>query len=118
MLPGRAQSLGDCKALISTWCRALESVTSEGKDLPGAIDQLLSHVSDLLNERRLNHRSITAITGLQLPDSVSPIELGSGAVLRRLTQEELAELGSHDITFGQHHSFFRLLKKLSTTALS
>ena len=103
VLPGRSQQLGDCKALISTWCRALESVTPEGKDLLGAIDQLLSHVSDLLNERRLNHRSITAITGLQLPTSASPIELGNGAVLRRLTQEELVELGSHDITFGQHH---------------
>ncbi len=103
VLPGQAMSLADCKALLVTWCSALEVDPTAQQSLPKAIDSLLADLGRLLDEKTLTHRAITSLVGVKLSGVDVPIHVDRGVTLRPLSENEVVELGAQDIAFGQPH---------------
>ena len=75
-------NLANSAALISIWCRFLET-------------------------KILTESIITAFSGIRLPCTRNSIALGPDACLRTLSEEELIELGSEDIVFNENIDFVR-----------
>ncbi len=103
VLPGQAMHLGDCKALLSTWCLALDLDPITQVSLPTAIENLLANLERLLDERVLTHHATTSLAGVKLVGIDFPIPIDRGVTLRQLSENELVELGAQDITFGHPH---------------
>lgn len=103
VLPNQAMQLGDSKELVATWCRALESTEADEDAVDVQIALLIEKFSALLDERRLTHRITTSIAGLKLPAKDFTLSLDHGVTLRSMTDDELVELSSQDITFGREH---------------
>ena len=103
VLPGRAMHLGDCTSLLSTWCSALDIDPNTQNSLPDAIEALLLRLGNLLEEKRLTHRATTSLAGVKMTGIDFPINISEGIILRQLSDAEIVELGSQDITFGHPH---------------
>lgn len=103
VLPDRALSLADSGALISTWCRFLEDRSRDGSSTEDGIESLIGTLDEVLETKTLTESVVTVLAGIQLPAPHPTIELAGGAFLRSLTEEELIELGAHDVTFGHRH---------------
>ena len=103
VLPGQAIHLGDCNSLLSTWCLALDLDPSTQVSLPSAVEALLANLGKLLEERSLIHHTTTSLAGVKLDGIDFPIPIDRGIALRQLSENEIVELGAHDITFGHSH---------------
>ena len=103
VLPGRAMHLGDSTSLLSSWCSVLDLDPNTQVSLPDAIEALLGDLGKLLDTKRLTHRATTCLAGVKLDGMGVSISIGEGVTLRQLSDAELVELGSQDITFGQPH---------------
>ena len=101
VLPGRSMHLTDTTALFSAWCHALARDQPKADNLAPLVHRLLCDFSVLLDCRVLKHRVSTSISGLRLPSQQFSLALPDNAVLRSMSDDELSELSSHDITFGR-----------------
>jgi hypothetical protein len=99
-LPGQTQLIRDAKSLVTAWCLTTAKYISSATTQDAAIERLLAEVDAVLNTRRLEQTVTTALKGLQLPPEVHPLTLPNGLLLRALTDDELSDLASHDVIFG------------------
>jgi hypothetical protein len=103
VLPGRAISLSNPASLVSTWCRFLEERTPDGSAADQNIEMLLAALATALGSRTLTESAVTVFAGVQLPSTDTVIELAPSARLRSLSEQELIDIGSEDVTFGHGH---------------
>lgn len=99
VLPNCAVNLsGCCHAMVAVWCSALKDASRADLELPDAIEDLLICLGDVIDKKRLVHRTITSLAGLTLEAVEEPVVVSEGVTLRLLTGGELITLGAHDIT--------------------
>lgn len=114
VLPGRAMSLSDPAALVSTWCRYLEEQSLVGRTEDQAVEALLTALSAVLESKTLTESAVTVFTGVQLAAADTVIELSPSVRLRALSEQELVEIGAEDITFGHGHGHGLLMHSVSS----
>lgn len=109
-----SQLIQDCFALCSSLCRAAVLKVDASCSLENAIANVISELDLLLVTGSAEREILTALSGLKLPDGIDRIELGDELYIRRLTIDEIADLGSNDIS---SESRFDLTSRFVTTAL-
>lgn len=95
---GGSQFIQDCFALCSCLSREAARRISETVPTDAAILSVVSDLDNLLTTRSAEREVLTLLTGLKLPEGVERISLDNGLYIRLLTADEIAELGSNDIS--------------------
>lgn len=100
-----SQLIQDCFALCS--CLSLEVSRRIGPSLSleAAIASVISDLENLLITGTAEREVLTALNGLKLPDGVGRIDLDKGLYIRPLTDDEISEFGSNDISSGSRYDF-------------
>lgn len=93
-----SQLIQDCFALCSSLSREVAQRIPEYSSIDEAIASVVSDVEKILTTRTGEREILTVLTGLKLPEGVERIDLDSGLYIRLLTADEIADLGSNDIT--------------------
>lgn len=81
--------------LVSWWCNYLTE-TPHGQP-KRSIDTLLVELDSLLRDEKVIAETISPLAGLTLPEDVDEIVMGDGLKLRRLSVEEIGDLGTSDL---------------------
>jgi hypothetical protein len=95
---GVSQLIPDSFALCSCLSQEAARRISETVSTDAAILSVVSDLDNLLTTRNAEREVVTLLTGLSLPEGVERISLDNGLYIRPLTADELAELGSNDIS--------------------
>jgi hypothetical protein len=107
-------AIQDCFALCSSLtreaCRRIGP--SFSPDL--AIASVISDLDDILTSGTAKREVLTALNGLKLPNGVDRIDLDKGLYIRALSADEIADIGSNDIS---SESRYDLTSKSVSTAL-
>ena len=92
------QLIQDCFALCS--CLSMEAALRipEHSSIEAAISSVVSDLERILTTRSGEREILTVLNGLKLPEGVERIDLDNGLYIRLLTANEIADLGSNDIT--------------------
>jgi hypothetical protein len=93
-----SQLIQDCFALCSCLSREAAQRIPEHASIDEAISSVVSDLEKILTTRTGEREILTVLTGLKLPDGVARIDLDNGLYIRLLTADEIADLGSNDIT--------------------
>jgi hypothetical protein len=111
---GGSQFIQDCFALCS--CLSQEAVRRipETVSTDAAILSVISDLDSLLTTGNAEREVLTLLTGLKLPEGVERIPLDNGLYIRLLTADEIAELGSNDIS---SESRYNLASRFVTAAV-
>ena len=95
---GGSQFIQDCFALCSCLSREAARRISETNSTDAAVFSVVSDLDNLLTTRSAEREVLTLLTGLKLPEGVERISLANGLYIRLLTADEIADLGSNDIS--------------------
>lgn len=95
---GGSQFIQDCFALCSCLLREAARRIFETASTDAAVLSVVSDLDNLLTTRNAEREVLTLLTGLKLPEGVERISLDNGLYIRLLTADEIAELGSNDIS--------------------
>lgn len=112
--PGGSQMIQDVFGLTTSLCRAALRYVEASLSIEDAIKCVISELDLLLATGSATREVLTALSGLRLPDGIDRIELGEDLRLRRLTGDEISDLGSNDISSESRHD---LTSRFVTTAL-
>ncbi|MBL8379965.1 MAG: hypothetical protein JNM79_18995 [Burkholderiales bacterium] len=93
-----SQLIQDCFALCSCLSREVALRIPEHSSIEAAIFSVISDLEKILTKRTGEREILTVLTGLKLPEGVERIDLDNGLYIRLLTADEIADLGSNDIT--------------------
>jgi len=93
-----SQFIQDCFALCSCLSREAARRVSETTSTDAAVLSVVSDLDSLLTTRNAEREVLTLLAGLKLPEGVERISLDNGLYIRLLTADEIAELGSNDIS--------------------
>ena len=93
-----SQLIQDCFALCSCLSREAALRIPEHSSIEAAIFSVVSDLEKILTTRTGEREILTVLTGLKLPEGVERIDLDNGLYIRLLTADEIADLGSNDIT--------------------
>lgn len=95
---GGSLFIQDCFALCSCLSREASRRISESVSTDAAIVGVVSSLDNILATRNAEREVLTLLTGLKLPEGVERIPLDNGLYIRLLSADEIAELGSNDIS--------------------
>ena len=109
-----SQLIQDCFALCSCLSREAALRIPEHPSIETAIFSVVSDLEKVLTTRTAEREVLTVLTGLKLPEGVERIDLDSGLYIRLLTPDEIADLGSNDIT---SESRYDLTSRFVTSAV-
>jgi hypothetical protein len=104
----------DAFALTATFCQAALRYFEKLEAIDLSIDLVLSELEYLIASGTATEVILTALSGLKLPDEIDEVNLASGLCIRRLTENELSEIGSNDVS---SESRYDITSKFVTTAL-
>jgi len=94
--------LSRCFALCSCLSREAAQRIPEHSSIDEAISSVVSDLEKILTTKTGKREILTVLTGLKLPEDVDRIDLDDGLddglYIRLLTADEIADLGSNDIT--------------------
>lgn len=93
-----SQLIQDCFALCSCLSREAALRISEYSSIDAAVASVVSDLETVLSTRSGEREILTVLTGLKLPEGDERIDLDSGLYIRLLTADEIADLGSNDIS--------------------
>jgi len=93
-----SQLIQDCFALCSCLSREAAQRIPEHSSIDEAISSVVSDLEKILTTKTGKREILTVLTGLKLPEGVDRIDLDDGLYVRLLTADEIADLGSNDIT--------------------
>lgn len=113
-MPGRSQKIQDAATLATCWCREAEKYSAKGAPPERAIESVLDDLHAVLLSRHVTQQVRTPLSGLTFPEEVEQIALNERFSIRKLSDEEISDLGSHDITSGERHDVMSL--SVSTAA--
>ena len=113
-IPGRIQKIQDAASLATCWCGEAEKYTAKGVPPDEAIEHVLDELNRVLLSRQVEQQVRTPLSGLTFPDDVQRIVLNERFSIRKLSDDEISDLGSHDITSGERHDVMSL--SVSTAA--
>ncbi|MBU1692276.1 MAG: hypothetical protein KJ958_10570 [Gammaproteobacteria bacterium] len=113
-VPGRSQKIQDVTSLATCWCKEAERHLATGVPMNDAIGKVLDDLHAVLISRRVKQQVRTPLSGLTLPEGVEWIELTDRFSVRKLSDEEISDLGSHDVTSGDRHDI--ISRSVSTAA--
>lgn len=106
--PSHSWLIQDALGLVICWCQAAAQYVKNGASVDASISRVLRELDAMLSSRRAIHELITPLTGLNLPEDLDSLSLGDRVVLRKLTPEELSDLGSNDVSSTNHHDILSL----------
>lgn len=102
-LPGHVLKIPDAASLAACWCQGAKKYTEQQVSINESIERILNDLHGVLVSRRLIQQVRSPLGGLILPEGVERIDLTNSVLIRKLSVEEISDLGSHDITFGRNH---------------
>ena len=111
---GGSQFIQDCFALCSCLSREAARRISESTSTDAAVLSVVFDLDNLLTTRHAEREVLTLLAGLKLPEGIERIPLDNGLYIRLLTNGEIAELGSNDIS---SESRYDLTSRFVTTAV-
>jgi hypothetical protein len=93
------KSLGLAISLLAALIFGVESARrlTETASVEEAVSSAVADLDTLLTTRKGKREVITALNGLTLSDGIERIDFDHGLHIRRLTGDEIADLGSNDI---------------------
>lgn len=95
---GGSQLIQDCFALCSCLSREAAQRIPAYPSIDAAVFSVVSDLERVLTTRNAEREVLTVLTGLKLPEEVERIDLDNGLYIRLLTTDEIADLGSNDIS--------------------
>ena len=93
-----SQFIQDCFALCSCLSREAARRVTESSSLEAAVASVVTDLDNLLSTKNGEREILTLLTGLKLPEGIERISFDKGLYIRLLTADEIAELGSNDIS--------------------
>jgi hypothetical protein len=93
-----SQLIQDCFALCSCLSREAAQRIPEHSSIDAAISSVVSDLERILTTGSGEREILTVLTGLKLPEGVKRIDLDNGLYIRLLSADEIADLGSNDIS--------------------
>lgn len=99
-----SQLIQDCFALCSCLAQEAAQRIPVYPSIDAAVSSVISDLEKLLTTSIAEREILTALTGLKLPEGVERLDLDSGLYLRLLTAEEIADLGSNDISLESRYN--------------
>jgi hypothetical protein len=109
-----SQLIQDCFALCSCLSREAGQRIPYYASIEAAISSVVGDLEELLTTRSGEREILTVLTGLKLPEGIARIELDKGLYIRLLTADEIADLGSNDIS---SESRYDLTSRFVTAAI-
>lgn len=100
---GGSQFIQDCFALCFCLSREAAQRISETTSTDAAVSSVVSDLDNLLTTKHAEREVLTLLTGLKLPEGIERVPLDNGLYIRLLTADEIAELGSNDISSESRH---------------
>lgn len=94
------RKIQDVASLATCWCQEAERHFANSATMNEAIEKVLNDLHAILISRRVKQQVRTPLSGLTLPEGVEQIKLTDQFSVRKLTDEEISDLGSHDIKSG------------------
>ncbi len=95
---GGMMLIQDVFALISSLCQAVLRHSEVVEEVGLTIDRVLADLDSVLSSGSASEEVITVLNGLRLPVEIDVVNLDSGLSIRRLTDSELSEFASNDIS--------------------
>lgn len=93
-----SQLIQDCFALCSCLSREAAQRIPQHSSIDAAVSSVVSDLEKVLTTRSGEREILTVLTGLKLPEGLERIDLDNGLYIRLLTADEIADLGSNDIS--------------------
>jgi hypothetical protein len=94
---GRSRLAADMDNLITLWVELIEQRSARDGSIAAAVNTLIDELDNLLTTGDVTYQIVAPVSGLQLPDDVNEIEFSGEVVIRRLSEDEVLEIGSNDI---------------------
>ena len=111
---GGSLVIQDVFALSSSLCRAVIKHIEMSLSVEDAINRVISDLDLLLTTGSATREVLTALSGLRIPTEVERIQFEDDLFIRRLTVDEISDLGSNDIS---SEGRYELTSRFVTTAL-
>ncbi len=109
-----SQLIQDCFALCSCLLREAAQRIPDYASIEAAVSSVVGDLEELLTTRNGEREILTVLIGLKLPEGIERIDLDNGLYIRLLTADEIADLGSNDIS---SESRYDLTSRFVTAAI-
>jgi hypothetical protein len=111
---GSSMLIQDVFGLITCWSRAIKTYLESGLSINDSIERVINEVDSILETNNATQEIVVLLSGLQLPDDVDQITFTQNVIIRKLSNEEISEYGSNDISSDNHYD---IISRFVTTAI-